>query len=120
MTSQPLGAAVRSSAGKVLHTADSRRLRLGDLPSAPRRLATAGLATSSVAALVLVLTPLEVQLPGGTVLLLRADAPRIGNVQLAVFLLAIALAMSTLTMAAIDRSPRCGDRSSQAWRPLGW
>ena len=111
MTSQPLGAAVRSSAGKVLHAADSRRLRLGDLPSAPRRLATAGLATSSVAALVLVLTPLEVQLPGGTVLLLRADAPRIGNVQLAVFLLAIALAMSTLTMAAIDRSPR-------VWRPV--
>ena len=54
---------------------------------------------------------MEVQLPGGTVLLLRADAPRIGNVQLAVFLLAIALAMSTLTMAAMDRSPRL-------WRPV--
>ncbi|MFN2483698.1 MAG: hypothetical protein ABR509_02005 [Candidatus Limnocylindria bacterium] len=78
-----------------------RRLRLEGLPPGSRRLAGVSLAAAGAAAALLVTTPLAHDLPGGSVVLLRSDAPTITRASLAATLLVLAVALAALAAAAM-------------------
>ncbi len=102
MTEPGIGPAIRSNARPVLAALRRRRLRLDGLDPLPRRLTQAALVASAVAAVLLMVQPLELSLPGGLVTIQRSDAPQIGRLAFAAALITISVAVGALAAAAAD------------------
>lgn len=84
----------------ALTTLFANRVRLHELPFWPRSLARVALVVAFVVAILLMLTPLNLPLPGGTIAMLRSDNPTINRVVLAVVMIAFAIGLAAIGLAA--------------------
>jgi hypothetical protein len=78
----------------------ANRVRLHELPLGPRWLARVALVVAFSVAALLMLTPLNLPLPGGTITMLRSDNPTINRVVLAVVMIAFAIGLAAIAFAA--------------------
>ncbi len=86
----------------VLAEAARRRLNVRTLQPSARRGTTIALGAVGLSGLMVMSIPLGIDLPGGSIPLLRGDAPPISRLHLAVTLLAIGAGMAALATGALQ------------------
>lgn len=78
----------------------ANRIRLQDLPLGSRWLARIALTLALLMAVLLMLTPLNPPMPGGTISMLRSDNPTMNRFVFAVVMIALATALAAIAFAA--------------------